>query len=1001
MGSVRPRRALRLGVDVGGTNTDAVLLDLDAADQPHRGVLASHKTPTTSPNVTDGIEAAVGEVLQQAGDCVSDISCLIIGTTHFLNAVIERDTRRLSKVAVIRLSRSYTKDIPPFSDFPPALASLLHGYHGFIDGGLHIDGAQESPIREDQVLRECEAIEQKGIKAVVISGIFSPIDQHFHQEEQVRQIMQKRLPDVDIVCSAEVSNIGLLERENASILNASILKFARRTIRGFRAAMKRLGLDCTLFISQNDGTVIDSASAAKLPIKTFSSGPTNSMRGAAYLGLGQGASQGEERTSTIVIDVGGTTTDCGVLLPSGFPRAASAYVSVAGVTMNFPMPHLESIGLGGGSIVRQRDNDVSIGPDSVGYQLTSRSKVFGGDTLTTTDVAVAGGLDIGDSSLVSDVTPEMIQKVRARTKKMLERVIDQLKLTPAPLPVILVGGGSIVCPLELEGVSKVVVPKYHSVANAVGAAIARVCGSVDAIYNIADTPLSEALDDAKDQAVSNAVKSGANPTTVTIVEIDTLPIPYVSGQIRIVVKAVGDLSLDYVSDSKNLESEDDEDDMLTDQTTELAVKSKEDSTRSKFDFDAYRPLVKRNVDTGVQEWIVSETDIEWLSVGCYILGCAGGGSPKSEFLKLRDQIRAGCTVRIIDSASLREDAVIYWGGMMGSPAVSIERLNSSEAITAVADLMEYMGHKSFDAVMGLEIGGANGLEPLLIGSSRNFDRPVVDADWMGRAYPTYWQTTLAVHESGQLTPCAIASGDGKTLIMTKSPDDEIVDRALRASCAEMGSKVGMAARPTTTDRVRNFGVINTLSLAWRIGRIVARAQQESTIHTVAEQIIDEVGGPTTAKILFRGKITGVERRIFKGHSYGEVTIAQAQDDEEEQHHESAAVAEGGVVKIPFKNENIYAKHVAADGTETYLATVPDLISVIDARSGCALGVPEFRYGLMVTVLGITCSPRWSSTKRGLEYGGPEAFGYDIEYKPLGVFIEPKSVVLEYADTAAA
>lgn len=236
--------------------------------------------------------------------------------------------------------------------------------------------------------------------------------------------------------------------------------------------------------------------------------------------------------------------------------------------------------------------------------------------------------------------------------------------------------------------------------------------------------------------------------------------------------------------------------------------------------------------------------------------------------------------------------------------------------------------------------------------------------------------------------------------MTKSPDDEIVDRALRASCSEMGSKVGMAARPTTTDRVRNFGVINTLSLAWRIGRTVARAQQESTIHTVAEQIIDEVGGPTTAKILFRGKITAVERRIFKGHSYGEVTIAQAQDDEEEQRHESAAMAEGGVVKIPFKNENIYAKHVTEDGTETYLATVPDLISVIDARSGCALGVPEFRYGLMVTVLGITCSPRWSSTKKGLEYGGPEAFGYDIEYKPLGEFIEPKSVVLEYADTAA-
>lgn len=233
--------------------------------------------------------------------------------------------------------------------------------------------------------------------------------------------------------------------------------------------------------------------------------------------------------------------------------------------------------------------------------------------------------------------------------------------------------------------------------------------------------------------------------------------------------------------------------------------------------------------------------------------------------------------------------------------------------------------------------------------------------------------------------------------MTKSPDDEIVDRALRASCSEMGSRVGMAAKPTTTDRVRSYGVMNTLSLSWRIGRTVARAQQESTIHTVAEQIIDEVGGSTTAKILFRGKITAVERRVFKGHSYGEITIVQAEKDDEEQSHDRAAVVEGGVVKIPFKNENIYAKHIADDGTETYLATVPDLISVLDTQSGCALGVPEFRYGLLVTVLGITCSPRWSDTKRGLEYGGPEAFGYNIDYRPLGLFVEPKSVVLEYAE----
>ncbi|EHY59694.1 hypothetical protein HRR83_001032 [Exophiala dermatitidis] len=995
MGSIRTR-SLRIGVDVGGTNTDAVILDLDAVDQENRGVLAFHKTPTTGPNVTDGIETAVGNVLAQLGkERASEIACLIIGTTHFLNAVIERDTRRLSKVAVIRLSKSFTKDIPPFSDFPPDLAQLLKGYCGFADGGLHIDGSQEAPIVEEQIIRECDKIKELGIDAVVISGIFSPIDKHFEQEHHVRKIMQERLPGVDIVCSCEVSNIGLLERENASILNASILKFARRTIRGFRAAMRRLGLDCSLFISQNDGTVIDSVSAAGLPIKTFSSGPTNSMRGAAYLGLAQSGRKNEERVSTIVADVGGTTTDCGVLLPSGFPRAASAYVTVAGVTMNFPMPHLESIGLGGGSIVREHGSDVIVGPDSVGYQLTTKAKVFGGDVLTATDIAVANGEEIGDPSKVSDLSPELISRTQARIKKMLENVIDRLKLTPAPLPVLLVGGGSIVCPSELDGVTEVIVPKFHSVANAVGAAISRVCGTVDTIYVTDDMTVTEALEHAKSQAIANAVAAGANPDTVSVVDMETLPIPYVSGQIRIIVKAVGDLSTGYISDSKSLGDEDDNnDDSFTENVSKpAAVSNTEKQTR--FDFDAYRPKITRNAKTGIDEWFLSEKDLEWIRDGCYILGCAGGGSPKAEFLKLRDQIRAGHTVRIIDSSSLPDDSLIYWSGMMGSPAVSIERLNSAECSHAVADLMEYFGHKSFDALMGLEIGGANGLEPMLIGSSHAFDRPIIDGDWMGRAYPTYWQTTLAVYEPGQLTPCAIASGDGKTIIMTKSPDDEIVDRALRAACSEMGSRVGMAARPTTAKRVRDYGVLNTVSLAWRIGRTVARAQQENTVHTVAEQIIDAVGGPTTAKVLFRGKIVEVERRLFKGHSYGEITIKQIQEDEEEGGHDSPAVAEGGVLKIPFKNENIYAKHISDDGKETYIATVPDLISVLDTQSGLALGVPEYRYGLMVTVLGLACSPRWTDTPRGLEYGGPKAFGYKLEHTPVGVYVKPRSVIEQY------
>jgi len=496
MGSIR--KTLRIGVDVGGTNTDAVVLDPSLSNHPNRGVLALHKTPTTSPNVTDGIETAVRSVLEQSKTDRNSIACLTIGTTHFVNAIVENDSRRLSKVAIMRLSKSFTKQIPPFSDFPPALKQIMNGYYCFVSGGesvrsmhvlnayfklgLHIDGSEEAPIVEEEIVQQCHEIKRLGIEAIVISGVFSPIDEHFKQEHHVRRIIQRELPEIDVVCSSKVSNIGFLERENASILNASILKFARKTIKGFRAAMKRLDFHCALYLTQNDGTLIDAPSAASLPIRTFSSGPTNSMRGAAYLGLSDFSLAGK-KTSTIVVDVGGTTTDVGVLLPSGFPRQASAYVEVAGVNINFSMPHVESIGLGGGSIVREIDGNVTVGPDSVGHYLTTKARVFGGGILTATDVAVAAGEEIGDRSLIKGLSPSTVKNSQGRITALLERVIDQMKTSPDPLPVLLVGGGSVIVPKIIAGVSEVIQPPFHSVANAVGAAISKVGGTVDIIQS--------------------------------------------------------------------------------------------------------------------------------------------------------------------------------------------------------------------------------------------------------------------------------------------------------------------------------------------------------------------------------------------------------------------------------------------------------------------------------------------------------------------------------------
>lgn len=989
-------KTIRIGVDVGGTNTDAVAIDVALAEKgdPNRGVLTYKKTPTT-PDATSGIETAIRTVLSASGGInPARIASVTVGTTHFINSVVERDARRLRKVAVLRLSRSFLREVPPFADFPEDLAAILKGYCGIVDGGLHIDGSQEAPIKEAQVVRECAEIRRRGLTAVVIAGVFSPIDETFQQEVRVREMVLRELgPSVDVVCSHEVANIGFLERENASILNAAILAYARKTVGRFRLAMKRLKLSCPLFITQNDGTILDSASAAKIPIRTFSSGATNSMRGAAYLA---GLDAGGNRSAAIVVDIGGTTSDVGVILASGLPRQASAYVTVAGVRVNYSMPHLHSIGLGGGSLVREVDGKMRVGPESVGHFLTEEALVFGGQTCTASDIAVASKqAEMGDAAKIQQLSPEFVQAALDRIKGLLDGAIDVIKTSAEPMPVLLVGGGAVLAPAHISGASEVIRPPFHDVANAVGAAISRVCGSVDIVQNTSQQTEAQAIQYAKDLAVKRALAAGALESSITIAEVESMPLQYVAHQVRTLVKAVGDIDFRApavlnTADEIDLAEIDD----AVEEHKNLRVKTTE---AAKVDPFTYKPTITKNKE-GISEWILNETDLAWLADGCYVLGCAGGGSPAASLLQLRDIVRAGHTIRIIDQSALKDDALIYWGGHMGSPAVSVERLQSIETVQAFEVLMEYLHHETFDAVMGLEIGGANGLEPMLVGSTKFFDVPVIDGDWMGRAYPTYWQTTLAVHVPGELVPCAIDSGDGKSIVMTRAPDDEIVDRALRASCSEMGSRVGMAARPTKTDYVRKYGVLNTCSLAWRIGRCIARCEASNRLSTVAEAIIEEAGGAEAAKVLFRGKIVAVERRLVKGHSYGTVHIAaftEDDQDEDQSANKAKPLVSGGTLKIPFKNENIFAEHTSEYGTSRIIASVPDLIAVLDNGSGRALGVPEFKYGYRVTVIGITCSPRWTEVPAGIEIGGPKAFGYDIPYQALGKYVEPRSVIEEY------
>jgi N-methylhydantoinase A/oxoprolinase/acetone carboxylase beta subunit len=513
--------SLRIGIDVGGTNTDAVLMD-------GTEVIAKIKTPTTE-DVTSGITTALRHVLETSGTATDQIAGVMIGTTHFTNAVVER--KRLEPTAAVRLGLPATAALPPFVDWPDDLADTL-GRHAYLcHGGHEFDGRQIAPLEADELKRVAADLRDKGITAVAISSVFSPVNPAMEQEAAA--IIQAEAPQTSVTLSSEIGRIGLLERENAAILNACLRPLARQTVAAFRRAIAELGITAPLYLTQNDGTLMSADFAEQYPVLTFASGPTNSMRGAAFLSGLQDA---------MVVDVGGTTSDVGALT-HGFPREASVAVDIGGVRTNFRMPDVLSFGLGGGSLVK--DDPLRVGPQSVGYRITKEALVFGGDTLTTTDVAVAAGVaDIGDAARVRDLDADLVRTAMERIQAMADAAVDRMKTSASPIPVIVVGGGSILIAQPVSGASEMVKPPHYEAANAVGAAIGQISGEVDRVYALENRSRNDAIDDAKAEATAKAVAAGADPATVQIVDVEDVPLTYLPGNAtRIRVKAVGDLTL--------------------------------------------------------------------------------------------------------------------------------------------------------------------------------------------------------------------------------------------------------------------------------------------------------------------------------------------------------------------------------------------------------------------------------------------------------------------------
>jgi N-methylhydantoinase A/oxoprolinase/acetone carboxylase beta subunit len=513
----------RIGIDVGGTNTDAVLLE-------DGRVVHAVKSPTTE-DVTSGILAALDLLRQHPEVARGRIDGVVIGTTHFINAVVQR--RQLARIAAVRIGMPAAASLPPFCDWPRDLAALVTGEIFMLEGGHDYDGREIMPFDEAAMRAAAQRIREMRISSVGIAAIFSPLDPS--HEERAAEILAAESPGVSVTLSHRLGRIGLLERENAALLNAALGPLAKLTIDGFKAAIAASHIDAPLYLTQNDGTVMPAETAMALPVMSFASGATNSMRGAAFLsGL----------KDAMVVDVGGTSSDVGQLR-NGFPREANSVVEIGDVRTLFRMPDLYSIGLGGGSIVRPagtNDEPLSVGPESVGYRLTREALVFGGRTMTATDAAVKAGIaEIGNASKLDDLPHDVATAVLDRARDLLEDAIDRMKTEAGDVTLIAVGGGALLVPDKLAGIGEVIRVTHGDCANAVGAAVAQVSGETDQIYR--DMTRAEAIAAAEAQAVERARAAGADPATIATIEIEDMPLAYLPGNaLRVRVRVAGEMA---------------------------------------------------------------------------------------------------------------------------------------------------------------------------------------------------------------------------------------------------------------------------------------------------------------------------------------------------------------------------------------------------------------------------------------------------------------------------
>jgi len=419
----------RLGVDIGGTFTDIVMVD------DNSGKLFDEKVLTTPDDPSLGVIQGVKKILETNNVEASELKHIIHGTTLVANAIIER---RGSNVALITTegfrdiqeigteSRYDTYDL--FMKMPVPLVSRQWRFE--ISERIGPDGQVITNLDESSVVNAAKVIASSDIDAVSVSLIHSY--QNPTHERRIREILQREIPDIIVCISSDVMpEIGEYERTSTTICNAYVLPTFTRYLERLTRSLHDLGVSKDLYLMLSDGGTVHQSTAAIYPIRLVQSGPAGGVQAAAA--INKVIDHEDSEGNILCFDMGGTTAKA-CLVENGKPMHANEFEVArifrgkkgSGIPLKIPVIEMIEIGAGGGSIA-SLDNLglIQVGPESASAHPGPACYGLGGLSATVTDADLILGYLDASNFLGGDMKLD----VEASKSAVKNTIADPLGLT--------------------------------------------------------------------------------------------------------------------------------------------------------------------------------------------------------------------------------------------------------------------------------------------------------------------------------------------------------------------------------------------------------------------------------------------------------------------------------------------------------------------------------------------------------------------------------------------